>query len=122
MVLDTRSLRKKTQTSPVKLRVTFERETVDFQTVFGLKDEQEFAKLSQKHISAELVAIRDSLGKLEADAREYSKTLDPFSFPEFELGYIRPNKLFRTRKLKAVPTLQQDDGGSAQKRPQDQRA
>jgi integrase len=110
MVLDTRSFRKKTQTSPVKLRVTFERETVDFQTVFGLKDQQEFAKLSQKHLSAELVAIRDSLGKLEADAREYSKTLDPFSFPEFELGYIRPNKLFRTRKLKAVPTLQQDHG------------
>jgi hypothetical protein len=109
MVLDTRSFRKKTQTSPVKLRVTFERETVDYQTVFGLKNEQEFAKLSQKHISAELVAVRDSLNKLEVDAKEYAKTLDPFSFPEFDLGYIRPNKLFKKRLLKAVPTLQQDD-------------
>jgi integrase/recombinase XerD len=110
MVLDTRSFRKKTETSPVKLRVTFERETVDYQTAFGLKNEHEFAKLSQKHISADLVAIRDSLNKLEVDAKEYAKTLDPFSFPEFDLGYIRPNKLFKNRKLKAVPTLQQDDG------------
>jgi hypothetical protein len=110
MVLDTRSFRKKTKTSPVKLRVTFERETVDYQTVFGLKNEQEFAKLSQKHISADLVAIRDSLNKLEVDAKEYAKTIDSFSFPEFDLGYIRPNKLFRNRKLKTVPAFQQDDG------------
>src|ERR1700722_10069202 len=104
-VLDTRRLKKRTGTYPVKLRVYFESQTVDYQTIFELKGQEEFEKLGKKNIKAELREIRDQLQQLEATAKDYAKTLDPFTFPEFELGFVQANDLLKERKLKEVPAL-----------------
>jgi integrase/recombinase XerD len=99
-VLDTRRMKEKTGKYPVKLRVSFERETVNYQTIFDLKRKEEYEKLSKKHIGEHLQEIRDKLEEIEVKARDYAKTLDPFSFSEFEMGFIQTNPFFKARKLK----------------------
>jgi integrase/recombinase XerD len=88
------------------LRVSFERGTLDYQTVFDLKKEDEYEKLQKKHIGGNLQEIRDKLTDLELRARDYAKTLDPFSFAEFELGFIHQDPLFKPRKLKNSASIE----------------
>lgn len=100
ILLDTRRI-KKSKKYPVKLRVTFERATEYYQSIFDLSKE-EFDKLTASRISNELQSIRDKLKEIERTAENVVSGLDPFNFPEFEKDFIQNNNLFRQRKLKPV--------------------
>ena len=98
ILLDTRRI-KKSNKYPVKLRVTFERFTEYYQSIFDLSKE-EFDKLTASRISNELQFIRDKLREIERTAENAANELDPFSFADFEKDFIHNNNLFRKRKLK----------------------
>ncbi|HEY8661014.1 MAG TPA: site-specific integrase [Hanamia sp.] len=98
ILLDTRRI-KKSKKYPVKLRVTFERLTEYYQSIFDLSKE-EFDKLTASRISNELQSIRDKLKEIERTAENAVNELDPFSFADFEKDFIQNNNLFRQRKLK----------------------
>jgi integrase/recombinase XerD len=95
--LDTRRSRKKTSTYPVKLRVTFDRKPLEYQTVFDLTSE-EYNKLGAPRITDRLKEIRDKLKNISRNASNVAKELDPFTFEEFEKDYILNNPLFHQRK------------------------
>jgi len=98
ILLDTRRI-KKSKKYPVKLRVTFERLTEYYQSIFDLSKE-EFDKLTASRISNELQSIRDKLKEIERTAENAVNELDSFSFADFEKDFIHNNNLFRQRKLK----------------------
>lgn len=101
IILDTRRI-KKSNKYPVKLRVTFERVTEYYQTIFDLTKD-EYDKLSASRISNELQTIRDKLKEIERTAENAVKDLGSFSFTDFENEFIYNNAiLFRTRKLKPI--------------------
>ena len=90
VILDTRRI-KQTSKYPVKLRVTFERVTVYYQTIFDLSKD-DYAKLSAPRISIELQSIRDKLKDIERTAENALKELSTFSFKDFEKDYIQTAK------------------------------
>jgi len=99
ILLDTRRI-KKTNKYPIKLRVTFERHSEYYQSIFDLS-KIEFDKLTASRISNDLLFIRDQLKEIERTAQNAANNkLDPFSFSDFEKDFIRNNNLFRQRKLK----------------------
>ncbi len=101
VILDTRRI-KKSNKFPVKLRVTFERVTEYYQTIFDLTKD-DFDKLSASRISNELQTIRDKLKEIERTAENAVKDLGSFSFTDFENEFIYTNAiLFRPRKLKPI--------------------
>ncbi|MEO6135138.1 MAG: site-specific integrase [Ginsengibacter sp.] len=101
IILDTRRI-KKSNKYPVKLRVTFERVTEYYPTIFDLTKD-EYDKLSVSRISKELQTIRHQLKEIETTAENAVKDLGSFSFPDFENEFIYNNAtLFRSRKLKAT--------------------
>lgn len=106
-ILDTRRI-KKTSKYPVKLRVTFERITEYYQTIFDLTKD-EWDKLPASRISNELQSIRDKLKEIERTSENAIKNLDPFGFAEFEKDFIQNNNLFRKRKLRLGPPLETKD-------------
>ncbi|MEO6549718.1 MAG: phage integrase SAM-like domain-containing protein [Ferruginibacter sp.] len=106
-ILDTRRI-KKTSKYPVKLRVTFERVTEYYQTIFDLTKD-EWDKLPASRISNELQSIRDKLKEIERTSENAIKNLDPFGFAEFEKDFIQNNILFRKRKLRPDSPLETKD-------------
>ena len=98
IILDTRRM-KKTDKYPVKLRVTFQRVTEYYQTIFDLSKE-EWEKLTASRIRNELQPIRDKLKDIERKAENSVKELSPFNFAEFEKDFIRSNTNFRQRNFK----------------------
>ncbi len=98
ILLDTRRI-KKSKKYPVKLRVTSERLTEYYQSIFDLSKE-EFDKLTASRISNELQSIRDKLKEIERTAENAINELEPFSFVEFEKDFIHNNNLFRQRNSK----------------------
>jgi integrase/recombinase XerD len=101
MILDTRRI-KKSNKYPVKLRVTFERVTEYYQTIFDLS-KSEYDKLSASRISSELQTIRDKLKEIQRSAESAVNDMDSFSFIDFETEFISNNAIFfRPRKLKTV--------------------
>ena len=98
ILLDTRRI-KKSKKYPVKLRVTFERLTEYYQSIFDLSKE-EFDKLTASRISSELQSIRDKLKEIERTSENAVNELEHFSFADFEKDFIQKNNLFRQRKLK----------------------
>ena len=98
ILLDTRRI-KKSSKYPVKLRVTFERVTEYYPTIFDLSKE-EYDKLSASRVSAELQNIRDKLKTIETTAETSAKQLEPFRFPKFEKEFIQNNYLFQHRELR----------------------
>ena len=101
IILDTRRI-KKNNKFPVKLRVTFERVTEYYQTIFDLAKD-EYDKLTASRISNELQSIRDKLKNIERTAENAVNELAPFCFNDFEKDFINTNSLFRQRKLKPKP-------------------
>jgi integrase len=99
VVLDTRRLKQKTQNYPVKLRVTHDRITIDYQTVYNLTQE-EFDRLTATRISNDLQSVRDSLKEIKRTADNAAKEMEPFSFLEFEREFIVGNSQFKRRKAK----------------------
>ena len=109
IILDTRRI-KKSNKYPVKLRVTFERATEYYQTIFDLTKD-EYDKLSASRISNELQTIRDKLKEIEKTAENAVKDLGSFSFTDFENEFIYNNAiLVSPRKLKpAIPSKNTSD-------------
>jgi len=100
IILDTRRIKKKIGKYPIKLRATFKRSSRNYQTVYDLSVE-EYEKLSASRINAELQQVRDSLKEIQRTSENFSKELRPFSFVEFEKGYIFKNPLFKERKVRS---------------------
>ena len=97
VILDTRRIKKKTSAYPVKVRVTFDRRSQEYQTIFDLTQE-DFNKLSASRVSDRMQEIREKLKEIELNAGRTAKRLEPFSFEDFEKDYILNNPLFRQRK------------------------
>lgn len=105
IILDTRRMRLKSETFPVKLRMTFQRTTRDYQTVFHLSKE-DYGKLNSPRLSPKLLDIKDKLKLIKRNAEDFIQEMNSFSFHEFEREYIYNNVLFKSRKLKeSVPIL-----------------
>ena len=96
IILDTRRV-KKTEKYPVKLRVTFQRATEYYQTVFDLSKD-EWQKLPASRVSNELQQIRDKLKEIESKSKAVIENLEPFSFADFEKNFIQSHLNFRQRK------------------------
>ena len=94
-------MKMKTNEYPLKLRVTFERVTEYYQTIYDLQ-EVDFKKLSATRVSEELQTLREKLKEIERTAKNAVQELEQFSFIEFEKDYIKDNPLFRHRKLAEV--------------------
>lgn len=97
ITLDTRRMKKKTETYPVKLLVTNNSVPKRYQTIFDLS-EQDFNTISAKNMSAHLRTIRDELKKIQRGAEDVAIDLSPFTFAEFEKDYILNNPSFHQRK------------------------
>ncbi len=105
IILDNRRMKIKTGTYPVKLRVTFQRATQHYQTIFDLS-KGDYDKLSAPRVSEWLQAIREKLRLLQRACDEFIEEMTAFSFYEFERDYITNHELFKARKkLKELPTI-----------------
>src|SRR4051794_13200963 len=84
---------------PLKLRVTFQRKSEYYQTVFDLSKD-EWKKLPASRISNELVIVRKKLKEIETTASIYIDQIESFGLEEFEKSFIQSNPYFRKRKQK----------------------
>ena len=98
IVLDGRAV-KKNNKYPVKLRVTLNRKTKYYPTVFDLSKE-DYGKLNAKRVTAELDKVRASLHAIEIDAKNIALQMDPFTLAEFEREFVSQNRLLRYRTPK----------------------
>lgn len=98
IILDTRRI-KKNDKYPIKLRVTFDRISEYYQTIFDLSKD-DYDKLSASRISNKLQTIRDKLKDIERTAENSVTALNPFSFSDFKKDFIQDNILFQERKSK----------------------
>jgi integrase/recombinase XerD len=97
MTLDTRRVKMKTGKYPVKLLVTFGREPRRYQTIYDLT-ESEYENLSASRVSEPMQKIRGSLKLIKRKAEDAATALNPFSFEDFEKGFVFDNPLLRQRK------------------------
>ncbi|HMG66216.1 MAG TPA: site-specific integrase [Chitinophagaceae bacterium] len=107
IILDSRRI-KKNSTCPLKLRVTCERVTEYYQTIFELP-KSEYAKLNASHIGAALRKVRDQIESIEMAAKKAAENIDPFEFREFSTEFILNHPLFKQRKIKQQPHPQAVD-------------
>ena len=104
-----RPLKKKGGEYPFKLRVTYKRKSLEFQTIYSLSKE-EAAKLKAPHVSEALQEIRRLTNKCLADAQAYLATEGEFSWPLFERDFVNVNSGFLKRKItQPVPPLAPSD-------------
>lgn len=97
ITLDTRRLKKRTGKYPVKLLVTYERIPARYQTIYELTEE-EFKKISSPRINEDLKVVKEKLKAIQWDAEKTAKSLDPFTFEDFEKDFILNHPLFFQRK------------------------
>ncbi len=102
IILDTRRMKKKTGTYPVKLRIIERSKTRDFQTIYDLSKE-DYESLSGRKIKSELQVVRENLRSIELGAQIAEKHIAPFSLSEFEKDFIIGHPFLRDRKIKAKP-------------------
>lgn len=93
-----RPLKKKAGQYPFKLRVTYKRQSLEFQTVYSLSKE-DAAKLRAPRVSETLQETRRLTNKCLADAYAYLSIEDEFSWPLFVRDFININPGFLKRKL-----------------------
>ena len=97
MTLDTRRVKMKTGKYPVKLLVTFGRESRRYQTIYDLT-KSEHENLSVSRVSEPMQKIRESLKLLKRTAEDTATALNPFSFEDSEKGFVFDNPLLHQRK------------------------
>ncbi|MBS1752930.1 MAG: site-specific integrase [Ferruginibacter sp.] len=97
-ILDTRRVKNENK-YPIKLRVTFNRKTRYYQTIFDLS-KLEWEKLPATRISNELQFTRNKLKDAERQAKFLAAEMTFFSFGEFEKEFIHGNPVFRQRNIK----------------------
>lgn len=107
VILDTRRM-KQGNKYPVKMRVTFQRTTEYYPTLYDLM-QAEWNKLSATRVSNDLQPVKDKLKEIERTAEAVIKEISPFTFTEFEKFFIKDNPLFRQRKAKQVLLIEQGD-------------
>lgn len=100
VILDTRRA-KQANKYPVKLRVTFQRTTEYYPTIFDLT-EADWNKLSASRLSNELQSKKDKLKEIERMATTAILEICPFVFTEFEKIFIKDHPFFKQRKAKEV--------------------
>ncbi len=97
IILDTRRI-KKNGKFPLKLRVTNQRITRDYLTVFELS-ESDYKRLSGNKVSADLQKVRQTINKIVFGANSVINELEVFDFLKFKLGYIDLNaRLFKVNQ------------------------
>jgi integrase len=96
---------KKNDKYPIKLRVTFDRISQYYQTIFDLSKD-DYDKLFASRISNTLQSIRNKLKDLERTAENAAKALNPFSFSDFKKDFIQNNTLFQKRKSQQTVYVQ----------------
>lgn len=101
MTLDTRRLKQKTGTYPVKLLAVYNSKPQRYQTVYDLTQEN-YDKLSANRINSELQNVRDNLKEGLRLAENAAKLIQPFSFDRFEKNFISKHPLFKKRKQKVA--------------------
>ena len=103
IILDTRRI-KATNAYPVKLRVTDNRKTRDYPTIYDLSS-KDFSKLKAPNINPGLQKIRDNLRTMEQDALNMLKGLDPFNFDKFNRLFVTNHANFKSKKTRAFDPL-----------------
>jgi integrase/recombinase XerD len=103
---DNRSIRKKTNTFPFKLRV-YNGISKYYPTIYGLSQTDK-DKLTAPRLGAELLKVKSKLQEIEWTAAEAVKGMDPFSFEEFERDFIKDNPLFIQTRIKGKPLAQRN--------------
>ena len=93
IILDKRRIKEKIKKYPVKLRVTFERKTKYYCTIYDLSEE-EFGKLNAPNVGAGLKAVRNKLRDIEREGDNAIRSMSCFHFDDFEKEYISDNPLF----------------------------
>ncbi|MEO6730184.1 MAG: site-specific integrase [Ferruginibacter sp.] len=104
IILDSRRI-KTNNKYPLKLRVTFERISEYYQTIFDLSKD-DYEKLGASRINQELQSVREKIKEIERTAENALSNFSPFSFAEFEKDFIQDNVLFRKRKIKSSVQVQ----------------
>lgn len=102
ITLDTRRMKKKTGTYPVKLLVTHDRIPQRYQTIHDLT-QVEYDSLAAPRVSEKMQKVREELKRIKREAEEAAGKIQPFSFPVFEQRFIANNPLFRQRRRKMKP-------------------
>jgi integrase/recombinase XerD len=96
IILDKRRIKQKTKKYPVKLRVTYQRKSKLYCTIYDLSEE-EFGKLNAPNVGAGLKAIRNKLRDIEREADNSIRAMTTFHFDDFEKEYISNNPLFNQK-------------------------
>ncbi len=96
IVLDTRK-EKNSETFHVKLRVTLDRKSEHYTTIYDLT-KNDFGKFAAPRISDSLVELKGKLNSIEVEAIKAAKAISPFSFVAFETDFIKDNPFFVQRK------------------------
>ncbi len=103
IILDTRRI-KATNVYPVKLRVTDNRRTRDYPTIYDLSS-KDFSKLKAPNIHPDLQKIRDCLRAVEQNALNMLKSLEPFNFDKFNRHFVSNHSAFKSKKTRAFNPL-----------------
>jgi len=103
--LDTRRFNN-TNDYPIKYRLTFERKSKEYQSVFNLSKE-DFEKLSFPRINKSLQEIKDDLKEIDRILDLFIKENTRFSFGMFENMILEDNKYFiqRKRSVEILPSI-----------------
>lgn len=111
IILDTRRI-KRNGKFPLKLRVTNQRITRDYLTVFELS-EPDYKRLSGHKVSAELQKVRQTINEIVFGANSLINELEVFDFLKFKQEYIDLNTRFfkvNQRKPSAIEHNNVADG------------
>ena len=92
IVLGKRRLKTRSNSYPVKLRVTFERKSRYYLTNYALSEEA-YNSLKSSRLKDELRTIKNALKDLERAAEKCACELTPFSYAEFE-KFFRGKDIF----------------------------
>lgn len=92
IILDTRRI-KRNGKFPLKLRVTNQRITKDYLTIFELS-ESDYKRLSGHKVSADLQKVRQTINEIVFSANSLINELEVFDFLKFKLEYIDLNKKY----------------------------
>lgn len=112
IILDTRRIKQKINKYPVKLRVTFERKTKNYGTIYDLSEE-EFGKLNAPNVGVGLKAIRNKLKDMEREADNVIRSMTAFHFDDFEKNFILDHPLFNQQKTTLNVTVRGEYGYDA---------
>ncbi len=107
--LDKRRIISKTDTYPIKLRVTYRRKSKEYETVHKLTEEN-FNKIEAPRLSESLQKVKDDLKEIKGMMALAIKKISPFDFWVFNRDYISPNKLFVQKKTKKPLAIVSETG------------